>query len=437
MEQVINRGAVEGLPELEELSKLLRSRTFSKSPRVCSMLEFIVKHSLDQRHGELTEQQIGIHVFGRPPGYNSSDDTIVRGTARHLRQRLELYYSSEGAQDALRIEVPRGAYVATFEYPPVKTPAPPVPASRTDTMPEPHVPSHPSSRTATWLSIAVGVMAMALVWLSLAYIGLRHRASEVPALSGPQPLWHALFMPDRKTLIVPGDASLDAFVAWEQRPVTLEQFATQIYQQQVTVSRPPSHTDVPISVRSATPMADLVLVSTLVRAPQHMGEPRLENFTEIRYARDMAVADTHDNNLILIGSESFNPWVTLYQPEMDFVAHWDFARDIYRVENKAPRPGEQAVYEYDRRTDENLKAITHIALLNNSQGVGRVLVIEGTSMGSTYGAINFLTHQALWQPVIRDSTDASGRLHDFDLLLSGDFIHGGVGNTRVLALHVH
>ena len=80
----------------KELARILASRTFAKSPRLCSLLAFIVSHSEEGRHDELTEQQIGIQVFGRSPGYNSSDDTIVRGTARHLRQRLELYYSGEG-----------------------------------------------------------------------------------------------------------------------------------------------------------------------------------------------------------------------------------------------------------------------------------------------------------------------------------------------------
>ena len=58
-------------------------------------------------------------------------------------------------------------------------------------------------------------------------------------------------------------------------------------------------------------------------------------------------------------------------------------------------------------------------------------------MGTTYGAVNFLTHDALWSPVIAQATDRTGRLHDFEVLLSEDLIHGGVGNTRVVAVHVH
>ena len=424
------------LPAHQELTRILASRTFAKSPRLCSLLAFIVNHSVEGRHAELTEQQIGIQVFGRSPGYNSSDDTIVRGTARHLRQRLELYYTAEGLEDPVRIEIPRGAYIATFNEAVFES------LTRAETLASVERLAdavHPATRQGAvfWLGISVALLTFALVLLSLAYVQQGRRSHHALELVGPQLLWKALFTSDRKTLIVPGDASLDAFVAWEQQPISLEQYATQRYHLQATVSRPPTHMDVPLSVRSVTPMADLALVSTLVRAPDHMAQPGLENSVEVRYARDLSIADTHDNNLILIGSETFNPWVMLYQPEMDFTAHWDFTKDVYRVENRAVRAGELAVYEYSRGTDQQQKAITHVALLNNSQGFGRVLVVEGTSMGTTYGAINFLTHDALWGPALQEATDRTGRLHDFEVLLSGDFIHGGIGNTKVIAEHVH
>lgn len=282
------------------------------------------------------------------------------------------------------------------------------------------------------------VLAIGVAALAVTNMNLRNRVqTNLPTVRGPQPLWHALFTPDRKTLIIPGDASLDAFVAWEQRDVSLEAYTTQLYHRQATVSAPPTHMDVPLSTRSVTPMADLVLVNTLMRAADHMGNTQAANLVELRYARDVVVADTHDNNLVLIGSETFNPWVTLYQPQMDFAAHFDFKRDIYRVTNRAPKAGEQAIYEYDRKSATPQKALTHIALLNNGQGQGRVLIVEGTSMGTTYGAVNFLTHDSLWAPVLQQAKDHNGQLRDFEVLLSGDFFHGGVGNTHVLALHVH
>jgi hypothetical protein len=438
-----SRTIVASLPEIDPalcrsaVQRVLASSSFIRAPRLCSMLEYIAEHSIAGRFDELTEQQIGIQVFHRSPGYNSGEDTIVRGTARLLRQRLELYYHDEGRLDALRIAIPKGGYVARFEA--ATDPAAVV--SEPIVSPDIRLPQlKPSTLPVRWPRAAiislVTLVCIAIVLPVATYYSARQSVAA-PERIGPQPLWNALFVSGRKTLIVPGDASLDAYEAWEQTTVNLEDYATQRYQTQVTSSRPPSLHDVPIGVRSATPMADLRLVSELVRAPEHMGQPQLEGWVEIRYARDVAVADTHDNNLILIGSESFNPWVTLYHPAMDFEAHWDYKTDVYTIVNRAPAPGEKASYSYNRRDGEAQKAMTHIALVDNTQGQGRVLIVEGTSMGSTYGAVNFLTHEALWGPVMKQAMDSSGHLRNFDLLLSGNFLHGGMSNSQVLVLHVH
>lgn len=424
----------------DALRRILLSRTFCKAPRLCSLLQYIVKNSVAGKLDSLTEQQIGIQVFNRSPGYNSGEDTIVRGTARHLRQRLEQYYADEGQAERLRISVPKGGYVAHFEivgsWTTESASGPIADLVRSETMytiTEPSsVPWPLTARAAVSLLVVLAILLPFVVYLWL------RPSSPAEVSHEPQMLWRMLFTSERKTIIVPGDASLDAYIAWEQHPVSLENYANQAYQQNVTVSRPPSGLDVPLSTRSVTPMADLRLVSELVRAPEYMGMPQLERNMEIRYARDVAVADTHDNNLILIGSETFNPWVTLYQPAMDFASHWNFSTDRYMIENRAPKPGEQKFYSYDRRLQHQTQnPITHIALLDNSQGQGNVLIIEGTSMGTTYGAVNFLTHEQLWGPVIKAATDSSGRLHCFEVLLSGDFVHGGVSNTHIIALHVH
>ena len=424
----------------DALQRILASHTFSKAPRLCSLLQYVVENSLSGNFEDLTEQQIGIRVFNRSPGYNSGEDTIVRGTARHLRQRLEQYYSDEGQSERLRISVPKGGYVAHFETLHDWFEPQPKPVVRPDA-PKPFEPPPSEPASVPWplaAKIALSLITTVSILLPVAVYLWFKPSPPAPVSHEPQSLWRALFTPDRKTLIVPGDASLDAYIAWEQHPVSLENYANQTYQQDVSVSRPPSGLDVPLSTRSVTPMADLRLISEIVRVPGHMGMPQLERNMEIRYARDVAVADTHDNNLILIGSETFNPWVTLYQPTMDFVAHWSFSTDLYTIENKAPKPGEQKLYSYDRRVKVRPQnPITHIAFLDNSQGQGRVLIVEGTSMGTTYGAVNFLTHEQLWRPVISAATDRSGGLHNFEVLLSGDFVHGGVSNTHIIALHVH
>jgi hypothetical protein len=434
-------GGVDPVHCREQLGRILISRSFSKSPRLCSMLEFICTRTLESRPDDLTEQQIGIYIFGRKPGYNSAEDTIVRSTARHLRQRLDSYYSEEGRQSPVRISIPKGGYLAVF--------SPILPESPAEAAAEP---DDPARRLRLVPLLSSGVQEVKNGWPMGAKIAvavllvcallepvliLRPRpVIEASKPIGPLALWEAIFTPGRKTLIVPGDASLDAYVAWEQHDVSLDEYTNQSYQTHVTVSRPPSATDVPIGVRSATPMADLRLVSELMRAALHLGNTQAENWIEIRFARDMVVAETHTNNLILIGPETFNPWVSLYQPQLDFNVQWNHKTDVYSVLNRAPKPGEALRYDYIRSVRHS-HPMTVIALLNNSQGVGRVLLIEGTTMGATYAANNFITDERLWGPIVSAATDQTGHLRNFEVLLSSDFVRGGVTNTQVVALHLH
>ncbi len=434
----------------EEIKRVLSSGTFAKAPRLCSLLDYICQHSIRGHLEDLTEQQIGIHVFHRLPGYNSAEDTIVRGTARYLRQRLDLFYQDEGQRDAVRITVPKGSYVAHFEMIEAN-PSPEL--ENLVTAPTSALPPSPNAGADRWSqkitpgsglrhsgwprsALMVTVVLLLLTVASL-LIALRSRVTKnVAKNSGPEILWRMLFTPGRKTLIVPGDASLDVFTSFDQRRITLPEYTEQYYQSQASPRSSPTNGDVPLPKRSVTPMADLRLVSELMRVPQHIGLPDAEEWTEIRYARDMAAGDLRNSNLILIGSETFNPWVTLYQPSLDFNVHWDFTHNTYTMSNKAPRGSEPAVYTYDPKSG-SLGALSAIAFVENTQGQGNVLLVQGTSMGTTYGALNFLLNEHLWKPVVQAATDSSGHLRNFEVVLQNDFIRGGVSNTRILTIHVH
>lgn len=95
----------------EALEQVLTSATFARSPRMAKLLRFLVQRHLEGRDDELKESLIGIEVFGRKPDYDPKLDSTVRTEAVRLRARLGQYYSSEGLQDAVVIELPKGGYV--------------------------------------------------------------------------------------------------------------------------------------------------------------------------------------------------------------------------------------------------------------------------------------------------------------------------------------
>ena len=87
---------------------------FARSPLLSKFLLFVVAETLEGREGEITEQQIGVQVFDRLPGYRTAEDNIVRNYARQLRKRLAEHFAAEGSLEPLRIDIPVGGYVPVF-----------------------------------------------------------------------------------------------------------------------------------------------------------------------------------------------------------------------------------------------------------------------------------------------------------------------------------
>src|SRR5947208_14691874 len=106
----------------EALERVLSSRCFARSEGLSRLLRFLVERQLDGRGNELKESLIGVQVYGRSPDYDPKLDSTVRSEVVRLRARLAKYYSSEGADDALIIELPKGSYVPSFRESRATTP---------------------------------------------------------------------------------------------------------------------------------------------------------------------------------------------------------------------------------------------------------------------------------------------------------------------------
>ena len=150
-----------------------------------------------QGHGDmLKERTIGIEVFGRATSYDPSDDATVRVKAGEVRKRLGLYYSTEGAHNPLRIEMPSGTYVPEFRLMAVE-PAPP------SAVPEPAAAPIAAPPRRDWLTPqrallgACGLAVIALIlWFTLRPAVTRLDEFWAPVFTGPTPvLVCAAFVP--------------------------------------------------------------------------------------------------------------------------------------------------------------------------------------------------------------------------------------------------
>ena len=101
----------------KQLDLLLHNIHFSQSKRFPSFLRFIVQEELVGRSDQLKERTLGIEVFGREAGYDTTSDPIVRVTAAEIRKRIAQYYQEPGHELELRISLPPGSYIPHFDWP--------------------------------------------------------------------------------------------------------------------------------------------------------------------------------------------------------------------------------------------------------------------------------------------------------------------------------
>src|SRR5262245_10135398 len=125
-------------PELEanqlQIQRIVSSKTFKTSEVHRNLLTYLAQKSLSGEAQNLKEYTVGLDVFGKPETYDPRQESVVRMHVGRLRQKLTEYYRSEGADDPIVIDLPKGAFALTFANRPAAVEAeapPPVAPART------------------------------------------------------------------------------------------------------------------------------------------------------------------------------------------------------------------------------------------------------------------------------------------------------------------
>jgi adenylate cyclase len=105
------------LPQSEiraQLERIVNSRAFVGSERLCRFLTWVVEQTLLGETENIKQYVIGREVFDRGTKFDPRIDSIVRTEAQRLRRKLSEYYESEGASDPVLILFEPGSYAPTF-----------------------------------------------------------------------------------------------------------------------------------------------------------------------------------------------------------------------------------------------------------------------------------------------------------------------------------
>lgn len=408
------------------VERVVTSKHFRRSDRLCSFLRYVSDCALTGRSHEVNEQLIGVHVFGKPTTYNTSEDNIVRTHARLLRQRLDAYFQDEGKEEPFRISMPRGGYIPVFEVPQAVPEVPPVP---TET--ESGFPSDVPKPRNPWTFALFGLVA-GLILGVLATLGVhRLRNDASPRITpGTHPLWAALFTPDRPTLIVVGDAGVLMFQNLSKTGVSVDEYAFHTYEKSPYAQTPPGYKWFPLALRTYTAFNEVEAIRYLTQLPEAQ-----KTRVRIVFARDLQADDLRHNNVILLGGPGYDPWEQIFEAKLNFRMSSNTNQDGMLVENVAPINGESKDYSYVEG-DPARRGYAVISLLDNLSGDGRVLLMQGTTALGDGMAAEFLEDGKDLTPIL-DEAKTGANTKNFEMLLETSFKGTSWSHWKVLAHRVH
>jgi hypothetical protein len=399
------------------LERIASSQHLKSSLRLREFLFYIADCAIREAPGDATEQQIGIRVFGRPPGYNSSEDSIVRTHARLLRQKLALYFAEEGLVEEIVVDIPKGHYLPVFHPRSIK---PAIPGHLT----EPHIvdvhiqPLTPPETPA----LSSRAFNKQVAWSAVAVLPILIAIAAV--------IWH----PWNKTAAA--SSSVDAF--W--RPFFGDDSSLVIYSNAWFAG------DSTSGLRYAPPQTSVRDVETGAYVDTYTGIGELASVYDLTKLFDAHKAtftlkrsllvtwdEAKSRNLVFIGSRAENPSLRVLQPTADFTM--EAGPDSAGVVNLHPKPGEPALYSRPEHplTDD-------YAILALSPGVEpgkRILVFSGLTTFGTQAAVEYVCNPETTAELLKQIIGPKGEIRPFEAVLHTT-IGGGVPlQTRLITIRVH
>lgn len=403
-------------PRWQLAQRIIASKSFAKSGLLCRFLLYVCDRTLNGRTEEISEQQIGVHVFGRKPQYNPAEDNIVRNYARQLRQRLDTYFEEEGKTEELRLRIPRGNYVPIFtqreedvpalspEQEPLLIPvsAPVVTAGELN---EGKAASSPQKlRAYLWgCGLLLTFATAALVWMVLPHVT---HAEPDPS----RVLWSQIFN-SHQTFLVPADDGLVMYQNLTGHSVHLAEYISKSYLSVPGRLPIDAKNMADLGAQRYTSVADLDAVLKF----SHLSADRSDHVI-VRYAGELHMDDLKDSNAVLLGSSYSNPWVELFQKNLNFEFTYEPRPNRSYITNKHPLTGEPSVYTNDADAPSH-QTYAVVALAPNLNNTGWVLMVEGLTMAGTQAAVETIFNHRTMQPILEKAKNSSGTLRPFEVLI--------------------
>jgi len=404
---------------LGQIEKLLGSHALHGSESLCKLLRYLANHSLDHPGTSPKEYQIATEVFGRQEDFDPHVDSMVRVQAGRLRTKLAEYYASEGADDPIMVELPKGTYALTFH-------ARPHGAARNhaSTFYEASNNLEANGRTSrTWIVTVVALSVVLAAAVAVATDRFLTRKTPEARLTSNTPdvpvafhvFWRGFLTGPQEPWVIFSNA---AFVG---RPYTGMRYYNRAKDSGAVI------------LDHYTGVGEVLAVHALDSV---FG--RLRQQIRVKRGSLFSLDDAKNNDLIFIGSPSEN--LTL----LELPNTQEFA---FKQITSGPRTGTMEIVNFHPGSGEPKEFLSSlpdetltedysvIALKRGLNPVHSVLILAGATTIGTQAAVEYVCQQnSLEELLMRLSVSNSGELKPFEAVIRVKVARGVPVGTELVAL---
>jgi hypothetical protein len=402
---------------MAEVERIVNSHSLRGSEALCKMLRYLTEQSFAHPSAHPKEYQIATEVFGRPADFDPQSDSTTRVQAGRLRSKLAEYYASEGADDLVVVEMPKGSYLLSFHTREAAATLPQPPAVPIIEVGTQSASLRPWRVTVAILSALLVVAIASIIWSLLAIRDAKRANAaviETPVpkafrvfwkefVSGPSEPWvvfsNADFIGRPDTGMRYFDASRDS------RDLILDHYS---------------------GVGEVLAVHELDRVFTLLHQPLRVKRGSL-----------LSLDDAKNNNLIFVGSPVENLSLLDLPGTREFqfrkLASGPRARDIAII-NLHPHTGEPAVFlpSLARPLSEDYAVI---ALMKGPSPALSMMILAGTTTLGTQAAVEYVCRENSVQELLnRLQVGTSGDLRPFEMVLRVKVTRGVPVDSEIAAL---
>ncbi len=342
-----------------QIQRIVQSKAFRTSEVHRNLLTYLAEKSLSGDAENIKEYTVGLDVFGKPDTYDPRQESTVRMHVARLRQKLAEYYRTEGVDDPIFVDLPKGGFRVTFE------PRSVVPAAEPETVEE--APRAAGRRPARYWFEVLLVAALLIAVGAALYFGTK--------------LWE---MQTAET----------ETVAWTPE-------LRQLWEPIVTSNRP-----LIVAVSTAKSESANSGAATF-RLGEFLG--KLKTSVQVLQSDQIEAPEVAMGNVVFLGRTVENRQAQAMSEGRPFML------DAAGIHNTQPLAGEPALFA-DRLPQDSSDTEESFALISRVPGLygnGEVLYLSGNRVGAITGGVQAFTDPKFAATLVSEMKDAAGKLPQY------------------------